>query len=188
MRKTKIFGFSMESRSARRRLVVTTYAGLAVLIAGGWFLDHLHTSSLYTYDAALLLGYFIFGGISPYGLIKPFNGKGPRNQPMPSSLVELHLAATRTLSPADAREYRNDERELQLRDRAHYRAYQVVFCLFGAVWLVSSFPLRALEPEVRLRLLLLLATFSMMAAMTLPQAILLWTEPDMEPQPAAASR
>jgi hypothetical protein len=69
MRKTKILGLSMETRSARRRFVVAIYAILAAVLAGGWFLDQLHITGTYVYFAAFFVGYFIFGGTGPYGLI-----------------------------------------------------------------------------------------------------------------------
>lgn len=183
MRTTKVLGLSLETRSARRRLVVAVYAILAALIAGAWFIDQFHTSAKYVYFAAFFVGYFIFGGTGPYGLIKPFTGKGPRNRPMPSSLVELQLALTGALQPEDS-QFRNDERELHLRDRAHYRAYQVVFVLFAPIWLITLWTPRIISPSLEIHLVLLLATAAILAAITLPQALILWTEPDMDPEPA----
>lgn len=181
MHKTKVFGLSMETRSARRRLVAATYSVLAALLAAGWFLDQFHVTGPYLYYAAWFIGYFIFGGIGTRGLIKPFTGKGPRNQPMPSSLVELHLVVTRSLEPASSDEYRNDERELHLRDRAHYRAYGVLFAVFAPIWLIALLTPRVIPPALELHLVLLLATAGFLVAITLPQALILWTEPDMDP-------
>jgi hypothetical protein len=137
MRKTKILGFSMETRTARRRFVVVVYAVLAILLAAGWFLDHLSTTGSYVYFAAFFISYFGLGGYGPYGLIKPFNNKGPRNRPIPTSLTELRLASMGALDFGDSADYRNDERELQLRDRVHYRAYQAIFVLLALIWLVA---------------------------------------------------
>jgi len=186
MRKTKVLGFSMETRSARRLLIVAVYAILAALLAAGWFLDQLHVTGPWLYYAAFFVGYFILGGVGPYGLIKPFTGKGPRNQPMPSCLVELQLAVTGAIEPASPSLYRNDERELQLRDRAHYRAYQVVLMLFAPIWLLSLWTPHLISPALLPHLVLLLATAGVILSITLPQALILWTEPDMYPEPAAA--
>lgn len=187
MRKTKILGLSMETRSARRRLIVAVYALLAALLAGGWFLDQLHVTGTYVYFAAFFIGYFIFGGTGAYGLIKPFTGKGPRNPPMPSSLVELHLAITGALPRPKPDEYRNDERELLLRDRAHYRAYPVLFAVIVFIWVITLWTPRMYSPALEHRLVLLLATAGILIAVTLPQALILWTEPDMEADPAPAN-
>jgi hypothetical protein len=61
--------------------------------------------------AALLACWLFLGGYYTRGLVKPFNGKGPRNaEAMPSGL-QLNFGLYR--QPADESEYRNDERELR---------------------------------------------------------------------------
>jgi hypothetical protein len=83
---------------------------------------------------------------------------------------------------------RGDEREMYRRDHAHYLAYYVVgMSLIGAIF-AGSFrgpnPITPLLPLalraflVQLPQVLLWATFFLY--LTLPQAILLWTEPDIE--------
>jgi hypothetical protein len=61
MRKTTVFGYSMQTRSARRRLVVALYASLALALIGGFFLDRLHVSGYYIYFAALFINWKILG-------------------------------------------------------------------------------------------------------------------------------
>ncbi|HTV81966.1 MAG TPA: hypothetical protein VME18_04905 [Acidobacteriaceae bacterium] len=104
---------------------------------------------------------------------------------MPSSLVELQLAATGVLEPAYPSQYRNDEGEgeLQLRDRAHYRAYQEVFPLFAPIWLLSLWTPRLISTALLPHLVLLLATAGVVLSITLPQALILRTEPDLAPDP-----
>jgi hypothetical protein len=126
MRRTTILGYNTQKQSARRGLVVAVYALLALLLGGGWFLDHLQTTGVYIYFAAYFISCFLLGGYGPSGLIKPFTGKGPRTQPMPSSLIELELYAAGNLARTSDDESRDDERELQSRDRGHYQAYQAV--------------------------------------------------------------
>jgi hypothetical protein len=86
---------------------------------------------------------------------------------------------------------RGDEREIYRRDHAHYLAYYFLgYGLIGALF-VGSFrgpnPIAPLLPLalrpflMQLPHVLLWATFFLY--LTLPQAILLWTEPDMEEQP-----
>jgi uncharacterized membrane protein len=88
---------------------------------------------------------------------------------------------------------RGDEREMHRRDNAHFRAYYFPgYILIGALF-ASYFkapnPITPLTPLGVRSFLAQLPTFLTMTAfllyLTLPQAILLWTEPDMEePQQA----
>ena len=59
------------------------------------------------------------------GLIKPFPNKPPRPEPVMVDAIRLQLAPMTAGTP-DESSWRNDERELSRRDRAHYQAYQVV--------------------------------------------------------------
>ncbi|MGC2617724.1 MAG: hypothetical protein WA414_01720 [Acidobacteriaceae bacterium] len=184
MRKTTVFGYSMQTRSARRRLVVALYASLALALIGGFFLDRLHVSGYYIYFAALFINWKILGGYGQDGLVKPFTGKGRRNQPMPSNLTELQLYAAGNLTSGFPDEYRNDERELQRRDRVHYQAYQWIAGLLAILWLLANWEMHPPHfiPAGLVALLLYLVVFpAILLAITLPQAILLWTEPDMGP-------
>lgn len=181
MRRTTVLGINMETRSARRRLVVAVYVLLFLLGLGGWFLDHLRTTGVYFYFAAFLINYVAFGGYSPGGLIKPFSGKVPRNAPIPSSLVELELRMAGAPIERDANEYRNDERELARRDRVHYQAYQAVIVLFCPIWLIAiweNHPPHFIPPGLLPMLLYVIVLPAIALAITLPQAILLWSEPD----------
>ena len=83
---------------------------------------------------------------------------------------------------------RGDEREMYRRDHAHYLAYHFLgWALFGALFagnfrgpnpIAPHLPLALRALLVQLPYFLLLATVFLYA--TLPQAVLLWTEPDME--------
>jgi hypothetical protein len=185
MRNTTVFGFSMEKRSHRRRLVVAAYTLLAVLAACGWMLDRFRDTGLYIYFAAFFINYYIFGGYGPSGLIRPFSGKAPRAA-VPRSLVDvrLNLAGIRTgPEPSDSR---NDERELQVRDRVHYQAYQAICVLLAVIWILAMWenhPPRFIPAAVLPMLLYLIVLPMILLAITLPQAIILWTEPDMVPEP-----
>jgi hypothetical protein len=84
---------------------------------------------------------------------------------------------------------RGDEREMYRRDHAHFRAYRFfLYVLMGAIFFA---PIREPNPlaspvPLALRGILVqpnfLAVSALLLYMTLPQAILLWTEPDMEPE------
>ncbi len=187
MRRTTVFGYNMERQSARRRLVVAVYAFLFLLLIAGWLLDHLRTTGYYVYFAGYLVSYLVLGGYGSSGLIKPFTGKPPRTQPLPSSLIELELRYSGALGHPDPEEYRNDERELARRDRVHYQAYQGIIVLLAVIWLIATWeqhPPHFLPAGLLPILLYLIVLPAILLAITLPQAILLWTEPDLDPDPA----
>lgn len=107
MRNKTVFGLSMEKRSHRRRLVVAAYTLLAILVAGGWMLDRFQDTGIYIYFAAFFINYYVFGGYGPYGLVRPFTGKAPR-QAMPGSLVEVQLSLAGIRTAPDTSDSRND--------------------------------------------------------------------------------
>ena len=176
-----VFGFPMQRRSARRRLVVCTYAVLlAICIPTAWVGANLFSFALY---AALAVGIFVFGGTGRYGLIKSFLNKPPRPEPPVVDLVRLHLEPLSAGTP-DESTWRNDERELERRNLAHYRAYQPISILFMPILLLSSWAVHPLHWNIPVALInqtiftiTLLAT---MLALTLPAAIILWIEPDLD--------
>jgi hypothetical protein len=167
----------------RRTLVVLIYATLALLMAGLFLADHWRTTGYYLVFATFLINRLFLGGYNFGGLIKPFSGKPPyRNeQPPPFLLLALRVYPPQ---PEDS-EYRSDERELQQRDRAHYHAYQWIASTLVMLWLLASW--NAFHPHLLARIpvspsLLIYGVVlaSIVISLTLPQAILLWTEPDME--------
>ncbi len=183
-----LFGmhFDMSSRARRRWLVALIYAAFAALMAASWFLDHLRMSGTYfLFNYALLVSWFILGGYYPGGLLRPFDGYVQRRKGTePSTALKLNGGPA---APA-VRESLNDERELRERDRAHYQAFQwfaialLFLCLLANPHLVGWLHLSA-DRIVELLHGGLLA--ALMLALSLPQAILLWTEPDMETEAGA---
>jgi len=167
----------------RRTLVVLIYATLAALMAGLFLADHWRTSGYYLVFATFLINRLFLGGYNFGGLIKPFSGK-PRHgneQPPPFLLLALRVYPPR---PGDS-EYRSDERELQQRDRAHYHAYQWIASTLALLWLLASWNafkphLLAWIPVSPSLIIYGVVLASIVVSLTLPQAILLWTEPDME--------
>ena len=94
---------------------------------------------------------------------------------------------------------RGDEREMRRRDHAHFMAYRVfAYPLVGSV-LIALFAgyfggpnlIMTLAPLALRGFLMQLPNVLVMATVllyaTLPQAILLWTEPDMDVAPEAAT-
>jgi hypothetical protein len=172
----------MAAQVHRRALVVLIYATLAALMAGLFLADHWRTTGYYLVFATFLINRFFLGGYNFGGLIKPFSGKPPyRNDPPPFLLLALRVYHP---EPIDS-EYRSDERELQQRDRAHYQAYQWIASTLVVLWLLASWNafkphLLAWIPASPSLLIYGVVLASIVVSLTLPQAILLWTEPDME--------
>jgi hypothetical protein len=182
----------MQRQRARRRLVVAVYALLLGLCVSAFGLHFFYgTDALLPYDVAIfgsmMIGAFVFGGNGfwggRWGLVKPFANKPPRPEPAMVTLVKLQLQPE-SLLQADESGWRNDERELGRRDRAHYQAYQavmisVVLLLLLAFWALEPHHLNV-SKDMLLNVMFLVALISTVMAMTLPAAIILWTEPDMD--------
>jgi hypothetical protein len=95
--------------------------------------------------------------------------------------------------PGDIR-VRGDEREMHRRDHAHFRAYYFLGYGLIAALMAGYFrgpnPITPLLPPT-MRAYIVQLPFILLAAtgilyLTLPQAILLWTEPDMDQSPELA--
>jgi energy-coupling factor transporter transmembrane protein EcfT len=174
----------MARRQRRRVLVIVIYAALAVLLASLWRLTQWHGSAAWEFWAILLVCRFFLGGYYTGGLVKPFNNRGPYRTDEAPPLLMLKLRIYQPL-PANSEPYRNDERELRQRDHAHYAAYQVLGGALAVLWLLASirndipklFNWIAMPPD---ELFCGLITIALTLFLTLPQAILLWTEPDMD--------
>ena len=174
---------NLSQRSDRQMLVVWVYVVLALAMAGAWWLDEWQASGYYVVFLAILFNQVLLGGYGRRGLIRPFSGKPPRDTMPPPAylLLGIHL---RLSEPADG-EWRSDEREMALRDRAHFQAYQWISAVLAVLWLLARFA-NARHGELLLRFheLILNVLYGTtitgaMLMLTLPQAILLWNEPDM---------
>jgi hypothetical protein len=84
--------------------------------------------------------------------------------------------------------FRNDERELHQRDRAHYQAYRAISVVVLIAWMVAyagtKQHLMAAIPMTPAQMFYGMMLLTLMLIFTLPQCILLWTEPDMETESA----
>lgn len=186
-----LFGRPIDlSRQHRRRiLVVCVYAVLSLALAAlAWLTrtpSDLRTGSAYLLFLTLGLNYALLGGYARSGLIRAFANTPPPNKAR-SPFIPLALRV-HPIEFADT-EWRNDERELQVRDRAHYQAYQIVTVTFAFIWILNSWTIPTLNftrwwPQTIVRdTTSLLALIGILLSITLPQAIILWREPDM-PEP-----
>jgi hypothetical protein len=183
----------MGPQSHRKTLVVVIYASLALIMTGLWFIDRWRASGVYLIFLTIAINRLLLGGYNFGGLVKPFNGKAPSNSIQPSPFLALGLRLYRP--PPEESDYRNDERELQQRDHAHYLAYQALAVALVVIWLVADFnrlktnlfkaiPSLAWIPNSSTSLIYGLTLGAIVLSQTLPQSILLWKEPDMpEPDP-----
>ena len=181
---------SMAQRSRRRIVVALIYCLLASLLIVSYIFGAWRVFSPYVIWAVIFACRLFLGGYAAGGLVKPFNGKGAKPFEMPSHLLALQLRVYPAVPGAGGEGYRSDERELSQRDRAHYRAYQVLGVSLIVPWFICSvfgdpklFGLSAATIN-HLCAILLLAVLALF--LTLPQAILLWTEPDMEDSQSAS--
>ncbi|HEX4007114.1 MAG TPA: hypothetical protein VHX60_13145 [Acidobacteriaceae bacterium] len=141
----------------------------------------------FTILASPILGGYIGGWFKPgsVGLVKPFGGNETLR--FASRIADIPILGRIHSAMIDSREMRNDERDLNRRDRAHYRAYRVLALLVMLGFTLEflndrRFP--ALESvgisiNASQHAVSALLQMGYNLAITLPSAILLWTEPDL---------
>lgn len=174
---------NLSQRWQRRRLVIGIYTVLALTMALLGWMDAWRASGYYLVFLAVLMNHFLLGGYGRGGLVRSFDGKAPRESAIPSPMIPLGLYLR--LTPAQPEgDWRSDERETALRDRVHYQAYQWVSAVLGAVWLLSGWATAKSSSLPALRLLAEMLLYPVVLAsvilmLTLPQAMLLWNEPEM---------
>jgi hypothetical protein len=172
-----LFGnrFSMASQIRRRRLVIVFYGIFGALLVAIWLTGSHGGPSLtvwFTLIVGPLLGGYFGGSFNLFGivgLVEPFSGR--------KTIVD------------DDPGLRTDERSLCRRDYAHNLAYRILgtvvsvgffleFCNNSS--LSSGIEILGLTSNVVNRIVYYLLQICYILFTTLPQAILLWTEPDME--------
>ena len=151
----QVFGVNMAPRANRRWLVAVVYT----IFLAAWVFLVLNPllSGLPLLLLATVVNGLVLGGYGRAGLIKPFG-------------TQQFLCKWGPV---------NDERELHRRDRMHFYAYRwvVILMVLGYFMTVRPFD----HGQVGRALLLL----GLVLGLTLPQALLLWTEPDVEHADAA---
>ena len=175
------------SRLTRRRFVALYYAATLAFgycawdfVLHGWsrngwggFLSGFFPGFLLAW---LVLSPGLLGGVHAGGLVRPFSPRYGRtwyNAPLTELLLTTKKVHDDDLTPAD-------ERDIAVRDHAHYLALAAIrllaLLLAVAVWSATLLRAPWLTPVAALGCYALL-----ILAMTLPQAILLWTEPEPVP-------
>jgi hypothetical protein len=196
--KTKLVLFGkhidMATRSRRRWLVAIFYGVFGALLIRGWVLGSHTGGGFLTIEFTILVGPILGGyfahisGISGgRGLVEPFRPQKILKYPESASF----LRPSTLLHPVvdDDPELRTDERALRRRDYAHYVAHGFLGALVAAAFilefcnysgLIGDIANNALSSGSVHRIVYCLLQIGYISSMTLPQAILLWTEPDME--------
>jgi len=180
-----VFGFRLDVRSRLRRrvLVIVVYLALAAMLSASLRWAPWTLGNVGFFLVIALVNWMVFGGLTTRGLVPPFS---PDIRPLwvkddqpPESRIDRWFWRR---SPA-RKDLQTDERDDRRRDRAHYLAYRFVTWLTMVVWFLfvtvhagPVFGTKGLPFDFALLVALAVA----MLAQTLPQAILLWTEPDME--------
>ena len=172
------------TRRRRRALVIAIYLSLGSLLSAAFlWAPSILGSSGWVLLLVALLNWVVFGGLTTRGLVRPFSSDiRPiwfRDDPPPASIIDRWFWRR---SPS-RKDIQTDERDDRLRDRVHYLSYRILSLLTYLVW--GLFATVRMGPVFGMKGLpfdfaLLVAVASVMLALTLPQAILLWTEPDME--------
>ncbi len=178
IQQSSFLGVSLRTRRRRRALVVGYYIFLLAIAAVALYRQKFVPSVLLV--QTLTLG-GLFGGIKMGGPVK-YYAERARSVAMSdgSGIQQLNLSGRRPFSVFGLGWEPLDERERQERDRAHYEAFRLLrwtlslaFISYWSLldvmqgWLMSNTP--------TLLWMVLLYVYS------LPQSLILWTEPDETP-------
>jgi hypothetical protein len=177
-----LFGHSLARRRTRRWLVGAFWGGLVPLLCVGFQLifinDHNQNgiAMLLAVQSIFWIG-SLLGGVRAGGLVKPF-----RTQKKARNILQPLFAKPQpTQSELVAQEMALDERDSSQRDHIHFVAYS--FAQFMALLLFYLYCLLGFWKQELLRqagpLLFFLLTITLWS---MPQTLILWTEPDMEPE------
>ncbi len=170
LRTPAILGISMAPRKNRRFFVAFTYAimlaiAVTTLLVPSWGSDFAIAWMIAS------LSFYLVCWLAFRGLVEDETAVPPPRRRW-GGIISLGLAPRRR----DLDEL--DERELVTRNSAHFRAYRVLTWYMIIIWTGTylSFDLSA-SAAVRVLGLLVMPLWGMV--LTLPQAALLWAEPDV---------
>lgn len=174
-RNLSFLGFSMRERAHRRTFVVLTYVVMTTaLILAVSYRDVLAMSIIAV--VWLFVPLLIFGTV-----VTPYLGMVPLMGPHPPHRVDRGLGLAASVPPEEPGP---DEHDIAVRNAAYYVAYwALTICCLGFLgvlqWtMTSTSPHRRDVLTVAFQLLLVLL-------MSLPQAVVLWTERDIHEEPAS---
>ncbi|MGA7158992.1 MAG: hypothetical protein WBY53_19255 [Acidobacteriaceae bacterium] len=169
VQQTKFWGIPIKTQRQRRLLVVGYYLLFTVMAGVGFWLWPKFLAALVQLAFVMAI---LLGGISYDAPVKayerlpvPFDQDGPQ-----------------TLNLSGRRESRRwwsplDERERVERDHAHYTAYRILRWTLGVVALGYGLSLTWTYPSLG-KELPVLVWMLVVYVLSLPQAVVLWTEPE----------
>lgn len=161
MEKDSLFGISMVRRRNRRALVFATYALLLMITA-----IILTFHPWVTVWVWFVLVFNLTGGLVFGKLVKQM------------TFPERSTPAVATIGIVDRPPKESlDERELSVRNAAYFMAFRIL-ALYSTAFFVSVHYLLLYKATIAPRLILALMIPVLVMVMTLPQAIVLWSEPD----------
>ena len=140
----------MDMSRQSRRRVLVLTIYALLVLMWALTLSSRGTTEIQLLLAATIVNAFVLGGYGRHGLIKPFVSHRFKSGPA------------------------NDERDRERRDRMHFNVYRFVIALFIFGYIIGIRPFEL--PQVGRAMMLL----GMILGPTLPQALLLWSEPDVE--------
>lgn len=171
-----LLGLSIATRPQRRRIVIAYYT-IVLLLSAVQLIKGNHTNVVMFLQVFNFAG--IFGGIRQ-GIVKNYE----------EATYDLHNGLGSSIQTLDlngrlGRRYQSellDERERLERDHAHYLAYRLLRWSLGITaatyWLlITDTPIQPWLFHSAPTLLWTLVLY----IFTLPQAVILWTEPDQAP-------
>jgi hypothetical protein len=182
--KPVFLGFSMLQRSSRRRLVAVVYAtllALVVIISAVWphapRVSKGRAMAVMAWAWGPLLAYtvvtwFIFGKLAK-DTVLPKILRVSRGADGGGEITSLGLAQESSRQQDDL-----DEREVAVRNAAYFTAYRAVAVYSYLVWMAVSWSCW-LGDSAAFLLIQWLVMLLVAMVLTLPPAVVLWTEPDV---------
>jgi hypothetical protein len=169
LRTPEILGFSMVRRNNRRWLVVVTYVTFLALMAALTIILPPTRGQNATVLMCLILAYNVvsrgvFGSLVKDTVLPQMRG---------GEITSLGLTPRRRRGDDEP-----DERDVAVRNGAYFQAYRAVAVYSIVIWIASSVVCEV-SASTALRLIQLVTMPLVAMALTLPQAVILWTEPDV---------
>lgn len=160
-----IFGISMVSKTRRRWLVIFSYMALCILI----LLFYFSMSGVARY--VLMICVIMAANSVQFGIFYILAKDTVLPIPVQEGMRPINLSLSRSIR---SERIKPDERQVAVRNAAYYKAYRVVAAS------VLIIPILFLGLMTSDRMLFAASVLSIYGVIyTLPQAIILWTEPDM---------
>lgn len=170
---TKFLGMPLRTQAQRRLLVVVYYSVLLIFAAAGLWMSKNTWGPL---AAQTFVFGGLLGGIRMGGPVKAY-AYPSFERDMDAAVQGLNLEGRKPFDPSTPGAWVPlDERERTQRDVAHYMAYRILRWAFGAFVLGYFFVMGWAPAWLADKTLFLLWVF-LLYVLSLPQAVVLWTEP-----------